>query len=125
MVLGGWAFPATPGLGWFNGTARLFHAARWPVRFDVGSAFQPLEPRDLLTLLGHYPAQSRNAIEQFDHQGFQISRRNCINVGGTGMSPGNQNRGHPHSKKRGPRPWFCPYYFDYGTKNASKTVILA
>src|SRR5260370_32755834 len=61
-------------------TARLLHPARL-ARLDVRTALQALQPRDLLALLAHRPAEIRNTRKQLRHQSLQLGERQTIQIG--------------------------------------------
>jgi hypothetical protein len=39
-----------------------------PAGFDIRSALQALQPRDLLALLGNHPLEIRNLTQQLQHK---------------------------------------------------------
>ena len=55
---------------------RLLHATR----LDVGTALQPLQPRDLLTLLRHHAASAPQPRPECDHQSLQLCCGQCIEI---------------------------------------------
>ncbi len=85
---------ATRGLGRIgDGTARLLHTARRHVRLDVRPPLQPLEPGDLIPLLGYDAVQSRHPFEKVDHQSFQLRWGQRLDVGRV-----------PHASRESDRP---------------------
>jgi hypothetical protein len=62
------------------GTVRLLHPGGLARRLDIGPALQSLQPRNLLTLLDNGLAQSRNPLEQFLDQGFELIARQRISI---------------------------------------------
>ena len=69
-----WVLPLSAGLGRFGA---LIHAAG----FDVGTALQPLQARDLFALLDNFLFQRGHLGQQHGHQVPQLGRRQFTEVG--------------------------------------------